>query len=152
MTSDQACRLVVCRGCCCGTRKKVPGVDHQAHLERLSDLRDRSADAPASVQVSDCLGICFMANVVVVRPSPAGRAAGARPVWLGEVTTETALENVESWVAAGGPGVAPMPEPLSPHLTHKDAKKPKKGKKGEKESKKKKKKDKKGKGEKSVRG
>lgn len=130
--SGQGCRLVVCRGCCCGRRKKVPGVDHRAQLDRLSSLRDAAADHPVPVQVSKCLGICFLANVVVVQPSPAGRASGARPVWLGDVTTDAALDEIETWVKGGGPGVAPLPEPLRDHVTSKNAKKPKKSERAKK--------------------
>ncbi|MFC7328751.1 (2Fe-2S) ferredoxin domain-containing protein [Marinactinospora rubrisoli] len=120
-------RLVVCRGCCCGTRKKRPGVDHRGQLRRLQALRD-PADRPVPVRVSKCLGICFQANVVVVQPSAAGRAAGARPVWLGEFTEDVLIDELDAWIAAGGPGVAAMPESLVPHVTSKDAKKPKKKK------------------------
>ena len=30
--------VTVCRGCCCGTPKKRPGVDHEARLEALRAL------------------------------------------------------------------------------------------------------------------
>ncbi|MFG3100996.1 (2Fe-2S) ferredoxin domain-containing protein [Streptomyces sp. NPDC048182] len=97
------CRVVVCRDCCCGTHK-VPGVDHAAQLARLR------AEVP--VRVSECLDVCEHANVVVVQPSAAGRAAGARPVWLGLVNDVDATEDIAGWVRAGGPGVAPRPEIL----------------------------------------
>ncbi|MGW0609125.1 (2Fe-2S) ferredoxin domain-containing protein [Streptomyces sp. NPDC002788] len=97
------CRIVVCRDCCCGSRK-VTGVDHTAQTERLC--------AAAPVRVSDCLDVCDQANVIVVRPSAAGRAAGARPVWLGLVNDPAATEDIVSWVREGGPGVAPMPDIL----------------------------------------
>jgi (2Fe-2S) ferredoxin len=97
------CRIVVCRDCCCGS-PKVTGVDHTAQTERL-----RTA---APVRVSDCLDVCDQANVIVVRPSAAGRAAGARPVWLGLVNDPAATEDVVSWVREGGPGVAPLPDIL----------------------------------------
>ncbi|TXS52459.1 (2Fe-2S) ferredoxin domain-containing protein [Streptomyces sp. t39] len=97
------CRIVVCRDCCCGS-PKVTGVDHDAQTARL-----RRA---APVSVSDCLDVCDQANVVVVRPSAAGRAAGGRPVWLGLVNDVPATEDVVAWVRAGGPGVAPLPDIL----------------------------------------
>ncbi|GGY15299.1 (2Fe-2S) ferredoxin domain-containing protein [Streptomyces djakartensis] len=97
------CRIVVCRDCCCGSRK-VTGVDHAAQTERLR--------AAAPVRVSDCLDVCDQANVIVVQPSAEGRAAGARPVWLGLVNDPAATEDVVSWVREGGPGVAPRPEIL----------------------------------------
>lgn len=125
------CQLTVCRGCCCGTKKKVPGVDHKGQLARLSAIEDH-AGQPVPVRTSTCLGICFKANVVVVRPSAQGRAAGARPVWLGEVNDDGLVEALDDWIFAGGPGLAPLPAVLEPHLTSKDAKKPKKSKKSKK--------------------
>jgi (2Fe-2S) ferredoxin len=96
------CRIVVCRDCCCGTAK-VAG-DHAAQTARLR------AEAP--VRVSECLDVCDQANVVVVRPSSAGRAAGGRPVWLGLVNDPAATEDIVAWVRAGGPGIAPLPDIL----------------------------------------
>ncbi|TDQ46914.1 (2Fe-2S) ferredoxin domain-containing protein [Actinorugispora endophytica] len=139
MTSvGQPCRLVVCRGCCCGTKKKRPGVDHKGQLARLSALRDHEGRA-VPVRVSKCLGICFKANVVVVQPSSRGRAEGGRPVWLGDFTEDRLVRELDDWVFAGGPGAAPLPEALEQHVTSKDAKKPKKSKKSKKDKKDKKK-------------
>lgn len=122
------CKLTVCRGCCCGTKKKVPGVDHKAQLARLSAIDDHSARR-VPVRTSKCLGICFQANVVVVQPSQEGRAAGGRPVWLGQMTEDKLLNAVDDWIFDGGPGIAPLPAVLEEHVTSKDAKKPKKNKK-----------------------
>lgn len=106
-TLDQPpCRITVCRDCCCGTAK-VTGVDHDAQRRRLAGV--------APVRVSACLGVCEQANVVVVQPSASGRAAGARPVWLGLVNDPAATEDVVAWVRAGGPGVAEPPEFLEFH-------------------------------------
>lgn len=125
---DAPCKLTVCRGCCCGTKKKVPGVDHDAQLARLSAIDDHSAHR-VPVRTSKCLGICFQANVVVVQPSAVGRAAGGHPVWLGEMTEDDLLDAVDDWIFEGGPGLAPLPAALADHVTSKDAKKPKKRKK-----------------------
>ncbi|MFE9245474.1 (2Fe-2S) ferredoxin domain-containing protein [Nocardiopsis sp. NPDC006938] len=125
------CKLTVCRGCCCGTRKKVPGVDHTAQLARLGVIDDHAARR-VPVRTSTCLGICFQANVVVVQPSHEGRAAGGRPVWLGRMTEDRLLEALDDWIFQGGPGLAPLPALLEDHVTSKDAKKPKKGKKAKK--------------------
>ncbi|CAM5668469.1 (2Fe-2S) ferredoxin domain-containing protein [Streptomyces purpurascens] len=97
------CRVVVCRDCCCGSGK-VTGVDHAAQTERLREA--------APVRVSECLDVCDQANVIVVQPSAAGRAAGARPVWFGLVNDPAATEDIVSWVREGGPGVAPRPDIL----------------------------------------
>ncbi len=86
----------------------MAGVDHSAQAARLREV--------APVRISDCLDVCDQANVVVVRPSAAGRAAGARPVWLGLVNDPAATEDVASWVRAGGPGIAPRPEILDLHV------------------------------------
>ncbi|MFH0518490.1 (2Fe-2S) ferredoxin domain-containing protein [Streptomyces sp. M41] len=102
-TASAPCRVVVCRDCCCGTAKVI-GVDHAAQTERLR------AEVP--VRISACLDVCEQANVVVVQPSAAARAAGARPVWLGLVNDPDATEDIAAWVRAGGPGVAPLPEIL----------------------------------------
>ncbi|MFE3459535.1 (2Fe-2S) ferredoxin domain-containing protein [Nocardiopsis aegyptia] len=120
--------MTVCRGCCCGTRKKVPGVDHKAQLARLSTIDDHSGRT-VPVRTSKCLGICFQSNVVVVQPSQEGRAAGGRPVWLGQVTEDKLVEAIDDWIFEGGPGLAPLPAVLADHVTSKDAKKPKKRKK-----------------------
>lgn len=94
--------LTVCRGCCCGRVEKHPGVDHRAQLAALQETGVR-------VRVVDCLDACERSNVVVVSPSPAGRAAGARPVWLGGVLEGETTAEVAEWVRAGGPGVTDPP-------------------------------------------
>ncbi|GAA1696808.1 (2Fe-2S) ferredoxin domain-containing protein [Streptomyces yatensis] len=102
-TDPVPCRVTVCRDCCCGS-PKVTGIDHAAQLARLRE------EVP--VRVSECLDVCDQANVVVVQPSAAGRAAGGRPVWLGLVNDTDATQDIVAWVAAGGPGVAPLPDIL----------------------------------------
>ncbi|MDP9397786.1 MAG: (2Fe-2S) ferredoxin domain-containing protein [Actinomycetota bacterium] len=103
------CRISVCRGCCCGTAGKHPEVDHEAQLRLLrAEVREH-----ARVRVTDCLDACDRSNVVVVQPSPAGRALGGAPVWLGGVLDESAIRAIAAWAAAGGPGRAALPERLS---------------------------------------
>ncbi|MEU6083339.1 (2Fe-2S) ferredoxin domain-containing protein [Streptomyces sp. NPDC047108] len=102
-TAPAPCRIVVCRDCCCGT-PKVSGVDHAEQTARLAEA--------APVRVSACLDVCERANVVVVQPSAAARATGARPVWLGLVNDPAATEDIVTWVRAGGPGVAAQPDIL----------------------------------------
>ncbi|MEU5309458.1 (2Fe-2S) ferredoxin domain-containing protein [Streptomyces sp. NPDC021562] len=106
-TSAPGCTVTVCRGCCCGTAK-VPGVDHAA---QLASLRAELAGT-AQVRAVDCLDACEQADVIVVQPSPAGRAAGGRPVWLGLVNDPGATADIVSWVRAGGPGLSDPPEIL----------------------------------------
>ncbi|MDT0301217.1 (2Fe-2S) ferredoxin domain-containing protein [Streptomonospora wellingtoniae] len=129
--TGRPCRLIVCRGCCCGTTEKRPGVDHEGQLKRLSGLRD-GAGRDVPVRTSTCLGPCFQANVVVVQPSTEGREGGGRPVWLGEFTEDRLIDDLDDWIRAGGPGTAALPESLAERVTSKDAKKPKKPKKSKK--------------------
>jgi hypothetical protein len=49
---------------------------------------------------------------MVVSPSGAGRRTGARPVWLGGVLDEETVDEVVTWVRAGGPGVVDQPQGL----------------------------------------
>lgn len=93
--------VTVCRGCCCGTAK-IPGVDHAEQLDRLR----RTVE---NVRTSDCLDVCEYANVIVVQPSPAGRRAGGRPVWLGLANDLDLTADVAAWIGAGGPGLAETP-------------------------------------------
>jgi len=106
------CVITVCRGCCCGTASKHPDVDHSGQLDQL---RVRLG-AASLVRVSDCLDSCDHSNVIVVTPSPAGRRAGAGPVWLGEVLDPDSTAALADWVAAGGPGVCDPPDALIPHV------------------------------------
>lgn len=100
--------VTVCRGCCCGSQTKHPDLDHRAQLERIRE----EVGAAGRVRVSDCLGACERSNVMVVTPSAAGRLAGARPVWLGEVLDDDATDDVIAWVSSGGPGVSEPPNVL----------------------------------------
>jgi (2Fe-2S) ferredoxin len=100
--SAAGCTLTVCRGGLCGT-PRAPGTGHDA---QLAALRQSLAGAAAQVRVSGCLDACSQANVIVVQPSAAGRAAGGRPVWLGLVNDADATDDIAAWVRAGGPAVA----------------------------------------------
>ncbi|MFC8365280.1 (2Fe-2S) ferredoxin domain-containing protein [Streptomyces griseorubiginosus] len=106
LTGSASCTLVVCRGCCCGDARKNPGTDHAWQLELL---RAGAAEHGFQVRTTDCLGPCDQSNVIVVRPSAAGRRAGAKAAWIGFVTDDEATEEVVRWAAAGGPGVAAPP-------------------------------------------
>ncbi|GGN46466.1 (2Fe-2S) ferredoxin domain-containing protein [Streptomyces fuscichromogenes] len=104
---EPRCTVTVCRGCCCGT-DKIPGVDHSAQLATLKS----ELGSVARVRAVNCLDACEQANVIVVQPSSAGRAAGGRPVWLGLVNDPDATADIADWVAAGGPGLADPPDIL----------------------------------------
>ena len=66
-------RVTLCRGCCCGTVKKRPDVDHEAQRIRLHAL---AAAGTIACRETDCLGPCDSANVMVVNPTPHGRRSG----------------------------------------------------------------------------
>ncbi len=104
--------IIVCRGCCCGTRAKHPGIDHAGQLQRL---RDETAGV-AQIRISRCLDACEQSNMVVVAPSSAGRAAGAQAVWLQHVLDDEAMTDIALWVRDGGPGVADPPGTLDLYL------------------------------------
>ena len=105
-SAGTTCVISVCRGCCCGTSAKHPDVDHDRHLAALQRA------AGGRVRVAQCLAHCELSNMVVVNPSPAGRARGGRPTWLGEVLTDHEVGLVVGWVEEGGPGVVPLPPGL----------------------------------------
>ncbi|WP_218009193.1 hypothetical protein [Herbidospora cretacea] len=79
-------RITVCRDCCCGSARKVPHLNHDEQIRRLREV--------AEVRVTECLDVCDQANVIVVQPTPEGRAAGGRPVWLAFVNDENATADV----------------------------------------------------------
>ena len=66
MAAPKKDKLWVCRGCCCGTKRKHPGVDHKK-LERA--LRAGARAAGMRYAVTDCLGPCGQGNIVVTRTS-----------------------------------------------------------------------------------
>ena len=101
--------ITVCRGCCCGTVKKHPRIDHDTRLAILRNL----VEGIGNLRVSDCLGPCERSNVVVVSPSKRGHRAGGRPMWLGYVLGASAEVDISDWLRDGGPGLAPLPEALA---------------------------------------
>ena len=109
MTDLSRCIITVCRDCCCGTTSKHPDVWHDEHLATLRQAKG------GSVRVSQCLAACELSNMVVVNPSRDGRAAGGKPAWLGGVLSDEQVEQVVTWVEAGGPGLAAMPPALVAH-------------------------------------
>ena len=64
---------------------------------------------------NDCLGLCAQSNVVVIHPCPAARCRGGKPVWLGFVLDDTAIDAMGHWIIQGGPGLAPIPDILTLH-------------------------------------
>lgn len=101
-------RVRMCRGCCCGTARKHPDVDHDAIAEILATMTGPNADL---IRV-DCLWACDQSNVVVVNPDPEARRNGAKPAWLTHVNTLDRAHALAAWVRAGGPGRATPPAEL----------------------------------------
>lgn len=95
-------RVLVCRGCCCGTERKHPDVDHQGQLDALL----AAAGPDVSVRVTGCVGLCSASNLVIV-----GRPGGTR-LWLGGILTEEATATLADWIRSGGDD--PVPEALRP--------------------------------------
>lgn len=85
-------KVWVCRGCCCGTRKKHPGVDHDA---LLATLRAGAEAGGAKLAVTDCLGPCGQGNIVVVR-------ADGDICWFRKMNGLDATEALADHVAAAG--------------------------------------------------
>lgn len=105
--------VTVCRGCCCGTPIKHPGIDHDA---QLAQLRAGVSAAGAQLRIADCFDACEHSNVVVLTPTSAARGDGGRRVWLGEVLDPATVADVIAWVAAGGPTNSTVPAGLDQHL------------------------------------
>lgn len=85
--------MLVCRGCCCGTARKHPDVDHG---EQLQAWRDAAVPSGVVVRAVGCLGPCSSSNVVVVR-SP---GAPTR-TWFGWVLDDDATEAMAAWISHG---------------------------------------------------
>ncbi len=98
----------MCRGCCCGTRRKHPDVDHDGIAEILA----HESGIGTELVNTDCLWQCALSNLVVVNPSADARRAGARPVWIQKVNTLERARAIAEWVRRGGPGIAEPPDDL----------------------------------------
>ncbi len=86
-------RVLICRGCCCGTARKHPDTDHDAQLAALS--------ASARVRVVDCVDECSRSNVIIVRPGD------GTSVWFGRVLDEATTAAMCDWLIAGAPRPVP---------------------------------------------
>ena len=106
-SSDRAPRaetvVLLCRGCCCGTAAKHPGVDHDDQRDRLEAAA--SQDHRVEVRVVDCLDVCERSNVAVVRRL--SRPAKERDTWLGGLLTGRATAQLADWVREGADGPLP---------------------------------------------
>jgi (2Fe-2S) ferredoxin len=90
--SCPAFRVLLCDGCCCGTERKHPDVDHAAQRSRLGHAARRGG---GSVRTTGCLDRCSESNVIVVRRSD------GPTTWLGRVLDQDAERAVAVWLSAG---------------------------------------------------
>lgn len=93
-----------CDGCCCGTARKHPGVDHAEQRERLQAAARHGGGRYRTV---GCLDVCHASNVVVVR-----RPDGKR-VWFGRVLDAATLDALCDWIGRGAP--PELPDRLTAH-------------------------------------
>jgi predicted metal-binding protein len=95
--------VLLCRGCCCGTRAKHPRVDHDT--QQLT-LEEAAAAHPAvELRVVDCLDACERSNAAVIRrPGAPGKD---RDTWLGGLLTDKATAALAGWLRDGGAAVLP---------------------------------------------
>jgi hypothetical protein len=100
--------VLVCRGCCCGSATKHPGVDHEGQLAAF--IEAVNSVPGARLVVTECLGPCEQANVVVVRAR--GRRADGRriaPVWFGNVVGYPLTAALCAWAREIERTVGPLP-------------------------------------------
>ncbi len=99
--------VLLCRGCCCGTRAKHPKVDHDAQERALETAAD--GHPGVELRVVECLDECERSNVAVLRRP--GAPAKERDTWLGGLLTGSATAALADWIGQGGDG--PLPNALS---------------------------------------
>jgi hypothetical protein len=90
----------VCDGCCCGTERKHPGVDHAQIRARIAAAAD---DAGGHMRVVDCVDECSQSNVVIVRPS----GASSNRIWIGGVLDDVTVDALCEWIAGGATAAMP---------------------------------------------
>ncbi|MCL3862370.1 hypothetical protein [Actinotalea sp. K2] len=105
-----ACSL--CSGETLGDRDPAAG-GQAARLRRLQ------AEGLARLTFVECLDECERGDVVVARPSASARASGG-PVWFERLAGDDPTGHLASWLAEGGPGVAPVPGPLAAYRIDRD--------------------------------
>ncbi|HEV2639458.1 MAG TPA: hypothetical protein VGX23_30245 [Actinocrinis sp.] len=88
---------------------RTPGEEPDRRPRRPGRTPSHPPAETARLRFSECLDVCERSNVIVIGPSAEGRAAGARPVWLGLVRDQEAIAEITDWITAGGPGIAAPP-------------------------------------------
>jgi (2Fe-2S) ferredoxin len=79
---------------------------------QLSRLRRLDADGVARLTLSECLDECERGDVVVARPSAAGRQALGKPVWFERLAGDERSARLRCWLERGGPGIEDVPADL----------------------------------------
>ena len=106
-------RVQVCDGCCCGTERKHPGIDHAAIRELLAAAAER---AGGHMRVVGCVDECSRSNVVIVRPAGSGLASGAKRTWIGDVLDDDVVHALCSWISTGA--TTPQPPAVAARVFH----------------------------------
>jgi hypothetical protein len=88
--------VVVCRGCCCGTRRKHASCDHDGQLDAIQ--RAVAVIPGARFQVTGCLDLCRHSNVVGIRD---WRGPEATVTWLGEVLASSDTAALVQYLGSG---------------------------------------------------
>lgn len=100
MSNRTTVTVLVCRGCCCGTERKHPDIDHAAHLDTLRSALPTGQST--KLWTVDCLGPCDHSNVIVV-------GTGATRRWFGDMLGDDDIQTL----ATGS-----EPAPQVRHLPH----------------------------------
>jgi hypothetical protein len=100
-------RVILCRGCCCGTERKHPDVDHSAQERAFAAAAERGG---GKLVLSDCLDRCEASNLAVVR-------AGGQNLWFGGLLSVEQTQCFSAWLAVGAP--LPVPAELAAALIDK---------------------------------
>ena len=99
--------VMLCRGCCCGTRHKHPKVDHEGQEQALEFAA--GAQPGVELRLVDCLDECDRSNVAVLRRTDV--PSRERDTWLGGLLTVRATAALAGWLADGAEG--PLPTTLA---------------------------------------
>lgn len=102
MAKRSRLRVLLCRGCCCGTqRAQAPDFDHPAQLRALRAAVAGNPDA--ELKTVSCLDHCSRANIVVL----SGGRALRRPAWLGDMVEPQVTKELCAWISAGAKDALP---------------------------------------------
>jgi predicted metal-binding protein len=108
MAKKARLRVVLCRGCCCGTHQaQDPDFDHRAQARSLTGAVAQNPNA--ELKTVDCLNHCSRANIIVV----SGARSTRRPTWLGDMVEPQATKELCDWIASGGDD--DLPELVAAH-------------------------------------